>query len=114
MQRTAVIAITGAAVAATLVLSGCSDKPGDSNPCGSQPIVYVEENETYHCGSATGMVVAVYEIDDDTKRKAKATPGKPVTFNKAPKAPANKPAAPNFNKPAAPKAPAAPRPAGKR
>lgn len=113
MQRTAVIAITGAAVAATLVLSGCSDEPDDENPCGRQPIVYVEDNDTYHCGSPTGMVVAAAFISIDTQKRAKASPGKPVSFNK-PAAQTPKVVPPKPAKPAAPKAPAAPRPAGKR
>lgn len=121
MQRTAVLALTAAAVTATL-LTGCSDASDDDrNPCGAQPIVYVEREDgedEYHCGSTAGSIVPVYLIDMDTQHKAKSTPGKAVPFKPAPKPAApkvnvNKPAAP-APKPAAPKAPAAPRPAGKR
>lgn len=112
MQRTAVLALTAAAVTATL-LTGCSDASDDDrNPCGAQPIVYVEREDgedEYHCGSTAGSIVPVYLIDMDTQHKAKSAPGKAVPFKPAaPKVNVNKPAAP------APKAPAAPRPAGKR
>lgn len=115
MQRTAVLALTAAAVAATL-LTGCADgSDDDENPCGRQQIVYVEDNDTYHCGSPTGMVVAAAFISVDTQKRAKATPGKPVSFSK-PAAQTPKVVPPKPAKPAAPapKAPAAPRPAGKR
>lgn len=112
MQHSSVMALTAAALAATL-MTGCADDPDRDNPCGSQPIVYVEREDgedEYHCGTPTGAIVPVYLIDADTKKRAKSSPGKGVSFKPlpkpGPKVDMKKPA------PAAPK-PAAPR-SGKR
>lgn len=124
MERSAVAALTGAAIAATLLLAGCS-ADDDGNPCHGQPIVYVEadDDETeYHCGSANGAVVPLVFIDSDTRLKAKSSPGKSVPFKPVPKAQPPKvdvkkqPApgtAPKVN-PVKPPAPAVRAPAGKR
>lgn len=123
MQRTVVLSLT-ALVLGTTLLSGCSDSE-DANPCGGQPIVYVEsdDDETeYHCGSATGSVVPLVLIDVDTRDKAKTTPGKAVPFKPVPKAQQPKPnlnkqpgagTAPKVN-PVKPPAPPVRPPAGKR
>lgn len=107
---------TSAVVAVALsgvLLAGCASDDRDDNPCGTQPIVYVEsdDDETeYHCGSATGTVVPLILIDTDTRKKAKLSPGKPVPFKPLPKPAAPAPQKPNMQKPPAPKPPAAPAP----
>lgn len=110
MQRTAVATIAAAALATTL-MTGCADEPDRDNPCGTQPIVYVEREDgedEYRCGSHTGVIVPVYLIDADTKKRAKSSPGKGVSFKPLPK-PGPKA---DMKKPA-PAKPAAPR-SGKR
>lgn len=114
----AVSAVVAVGLGAALLVSCSADDRG-VNPCGSQPIVYVEsdDDETeYHCGSATGIVVPLILIDTDTRAKAKLSPGKPVPFKPLPKPSAppkqsvQKPAAPAPVKPPAPAKPPAPKP----
>lgn len=87
-MRGAAAAITAAAVAAVL-LTGCSDEPED--PCNGEPVVYVEADDSYRCGTTVGIVVAAVDIDVKVRKAAKDSPGKAVPAK--PKAPAAKPKA---------------------
>jgi len=77
-----VSAVVGVVLTAAL-LTSCGSEDDDGNPCGGQPIVYVEQDDDeteYHCGSATGAVIPLVYIDADTRSRAKASPGKAVPF----------------------------------
>lgn len=116
MQRTAIGGLTAAVLAAVL-LGGCADSDDTGNPCGGQPIVYVEQDDDeteYHCGSPTGAVVPIVLIDVDTRERAKQTPGKAVPFKPAPAPKVNTDKQPAPVKPAPAKPAPAPKSGAKR
>lgn len=124
MERAVFAGVTVSAVVALALLSGCADDSDTvANPCGGQPIVYVEQDDDeteYHCGSATGAVVPLVYVDMDTRSRAKAAHGTPVSFKPVapPKGATPAPAKPGVNtvktaapaKPVTPAKPAAPAP----
>lgn len=121
MERSIVMGITAATVtgvALCTLLLGCSTGDDTGNPCGGQPIVYVEQDDDeteYHCGSPTGAVVPIVLIDVDTRERAKQTPGKAVPFKPAPAPKVNTDKQPAPVKPAVPAKPApAPKSGAKR